>query len=83
MVEEGEPWPFGQWAHGPQGVFQYYRELLKTSDLRVITTYLDYVESRGAFCVLIWMLRCTCRLLLSRTGGFNESTEQKWKCRTR
>jgi hypothetical protein len=46
MVDEGEPWPFGQWAHGPQGVFQYYRELLKTSDLRVITTYLDYLSAK-------------------------------------
>jgi|ERR1700722_10447062 hypothetical protein len=46
MVEEGEPWPFGQWAHGAKGVFQYYRELLKTSDLRVITTYLDYLAAK-------------------------------------
>jgi hypothetical protein len=46
MVEEGEPWPFGQWEHGPQGVFQYYRELLKTSDLRVIITYLDYLSAK-------------------------------------
>jgi len=46
IVEEGEPWPFGQWAHGAKGVFQYYRELLKTSDLRVITTYLDYLAAK-------------------------------------
>jgi hypothetical protein len=46
MIEEREPWPFGQWAHGAKGVFQYYRELLKTSDLRVITTYLDYLASK-------------------------------------
>ena len=45
MIEEGEPWPFGQWAHGAKGVFQY-RELLMTSDLRVITTYLDYLASK-------------------------------------
>ena len=30
IVEEGEPWPFGQWAHGAKGVLQYYRELIKT-----------------------------------------------------
>jgi hypothetical protein len=46
MVEEGEPWPFGQWAHGAQGIFQYYRELLKTSDLRVMSTYLDYLAAK-------------------------------------
>jgi len=46
MVEEGAPWPFGQWAHGAKGVFQFYRELLKTSDLRVITTYLDYLTAK-------------------------------------
>lgn len=46
MVEEGEPWPFGQWAHGAKGIFQFYRELLKTSDLRVMTTYLDYLTAK-------------------------------------
>jgi len=46
MVEEGQPWPFGQWAHGSRGVFQFYRELLKTSDLRVMTTYLDYLAAK-------------------------------------
>jgi len=46
MVEEGEPWPFGQWAHGAKGVFQYYGELLNTTDLRVITTYLDYLAAK-------------------------------------
>ena len=46
MVDEGLPWPFGQWAHGARGVFQFYRELLKTSDLRVMTTYLDYLAAK-------------------------------------
>lgn len=46
MVEEGEPWPFGQWAHGAKGVFQFYREVLQISDLRVITTYLDYLSAK-------------------------------------
>jgi hypothetical protein len=46
MVEEGQPWPFGQWAHGVKGVFQFYREILKTSDLRAITTYLDYLAAK-------------------------------------
>jgi hypothetical protein len=46
LVEAGEPWPFGQWAHGAKGIFQYYRELLKTSDLRVIITYLEYITAK-------------------------------------
>jgi hypothetical protein len=46
LVEEGEPWPFGQWAHGVKGVFQYYRELLNTSDLPVITKYLEYITAK-------------------------------------
>lgn len=46
LVEAGEPWPFGQWAHGAKGVFQYYRELLKTADLSVIITYLEYLTAK-------------------------------------
>lgn len=46
LVEEGQPWPFGQWAHGAKGVFQFYRELLKTSDLRVMTNYLDCLAAK-------------------------------------
>jgi hypothetical protein len=46
LVEAGEPWPFGQWAHGAKGIFQYYREILKTSDLRVITIYLEYITAK-------------------------------------
>ena len=45
-VEEGQPWPFGQWAHGAKGIFQFYRELLKTSDRRVMTMYLDYLGAK-------------------------------------
>lgn len=45
-VEEGQPWPFGQWAHGAKGIFQFYGELLDTSDLRVMTTYLDYLAAK-------------------------------------
>ncbi len=45
-VEEGQPWPFGEWAHGAKGVFQFYSELLKTSDLRVMITYLDYLAGK-------------------------------------
>jgi hypothetical protein len=46
MVEAGEPWPFGEWAHGLKGVFQYYRDLLKTAELHVIITYLEYITAK-------------------------------------
>jgi len=46
MVEEGEPWPFGQWAHGAKGIFQFYRELLRTADLRVMIAYLDCLSAK-------------------------------------
>lgn len=46
MVEEGGTWPFGQWAHGTKGIFQYYCELLKTTDLRIITIYLKYLTAK-------------------------------------
>jgi hypothetical protein len=46
MVEEGQSWPFGQWAHGAKGIFQFYQELLKTSNLRAITNYLEYLAAK-------------------------------------
>ena len=46
MVEEGEPWPHGEWAHGTNGILQYYCELLKTTDLRVIIAYLEYIAAK-------------------------------------
>jgi hypothetical protein len=41
-------WRFGndQWAHGARGIFQFYRELLETSDVRVMTAYLDYLAAK-------------------------------------
>jgi len=47
MVEEGEPWPFGQWAHGPKGVFQFYRELLDTTELKVMIAYLACLSAEN------------------------------------
>ena len=47
IVEEGEPWPFGQWEHGARGVFQFYRELLNTSNLRVMMNYLVIVSKES------------------------------------
>src|SRR6516164_1608756 len=39
--------------------------------------------SHGAFALRTWTLQCPRRLLLSRNGGFSETTERKWQCGTR
>lgn len=46
LVEQGEPWPFGQWSHGAVGIVEFYSDLLSTDDIRVITRYLDYLASK-------------------------------------
>jgi hypothetical protein len=46
MVELGDPWPFGQWAHGAEGIRGYYAELLGSDDVDVITGYLDYLSKK-------------------------------------
>lgn len=46
LVELGEPWPFGQWSHGADGIRDYYTELLGTSDLRVIVKYLECLSAK-------------------------------------
>lgn len=32
LVELGAEWPFGQWKHGRDGLWEYYHELLNTTD---------------------------------------------------
>jgi hypothetical protein len=46
LVDLGQPWPFEQLKHGAKGVFQYYSELLKTADFRVISTFLEYLAAK-------------------------------------
>lgn len=46
LVEAGQPWPWGQWAHGAKGVFQFYREILKTADLSVMIAFLEYIAAK-------------------------------------
>jgi hypothetical protein len=43
LVRRGQPWPFGQWGHGAQGVYEYYTDLLGTDDLDVILKYLEWL----------------------------------------
>jgi len=46
LVERGDPWPFGQWAHGPGGIVEFYMELLGTKDVRIVLGHLDYLASK-------------------------------------
>jgi len=44
IVEQGKPWPFGEWAHGGDGVIDFYAELLGTRDLVRIASWLVELE---------------------------------------
>jgi hypothetical protein len=39
-VALGEEWPFGEWSHGLDGIYEYYRELLQTHDARTVWRFL-------------------------------------------
>jgi hypothetical protein len=43
LVERGEPWPFGEWAHGKTGLLEAYGEILGVAGEREIRRYLDYL----------------------------------------
>jgi hypothetical protein len=40
LVALGEDWPFGEWGHGRNGVYEYYQELLQTDDRRTLVRFL-------------------------------------------
>jgi hypothetical protein len=46
LVRLGESWPFGQWDHGAKGIREYYSELLKTDDVRVIIGFLEMLTRK-------------------------------------
>ena len=46
LVEQGDPWPLGQWAHGVEGIRNYYAELLGTQDVSVICAYLESLSAK-------------------------------------
>jgi hypothetical protein len=46
LVRRGQPWPFGEWGHGAKGTFEFYAELLETSDFAIIQRYLDYLTKK-------------------------------------
>ncbi|MBU4311199.1 MAG: hypothetical protein KJ706_00555 [Candidatus Omnitrophica bacterium] len=39
-VEAGQPWPFGQRAHGKDGAFEFYEEFLGVKGKEVVLNYL-------------------------------------------
>lgn len=46
LVERGEPWPFGEWRHGLNGMRDYYREVFGTDDLPAVRRYLECLASK-------------------------------------
>jgi hypothetical protein len=47
LVERGDPWPFGERAHGRPGLIQYYEELFQTNDPAAIVRYLECLSRDG------------------------------------
>jgi hypothetical protein len=46
LVEQGEPWPFGERPHGKPGLLQAYGEWFGTTDEKAIRLYLEYLSRR-------------------------------------
>ncbi len=46
LVERGDPWPFGEWAHGLQAKLDYYNGLLGTDNQQAILQYLRALEAK-------------------------------------
>jgi len=41
----GEEWPFGEWSHGSDGIWQFYGSLFNTEDRRVIAAHLEVLSA--------------------------------------
>jgi hypothetical protein len=41
MIEAGEGWPYGEWAHGGKGMLQFFGETIGTDDPRIIVKLID------------------------------------------
>ncbi|RJR45241.1 MAG: SEC-C domain-containing protein [Desulfobacteraceae bacterium] len=46
LVELGEPWPFGQWGHGADGIREFYAERLGTDDIYGLMAYVEYLAKK-------------------------------------
>jgi hypothetical protein len=47
LVELGEPWPFGHWGHGADGIREYYAGLLGTDHVRTIAQFVEYLTKEN------------------------------------
>jgi hypothetical protein len=45
LVENGDPWPFGEWGHGIEGVVQYFQELLSVAEAASIVPTLKAIAT--------------------------------------
>jgi hypothetical protein len=54
-VERGEPWPFGEWAHGGEGIVEFYGRLLGSSEPSRVRDLLEAVLRPS-----VKALRCPC-----------------------
>jgi hypothetical protein len=43
----GEEWPFGEWGHGANGIFEFYKELIGTDDKQVLISYLKVLSKQS------------------------------------
>ena len=41
LIQTGQSWPFGQWAHGANGILEFYGGLLDTNNPETIGRYLE------------------------------------------
>jgi hypothetical protein len=41
MVEAGEAWPYGEWAHGTKGMLQYFGETVGSNDPLTVVRLID------------------------------------------
>ena len=44
LVPLGEDWPFGEWSHGADGIYEFYQDVLGTSDRRTIKRFLHILS---------------------------------------
>lgn len=46
LVERGEPWPSGEWPHGPEGIAAFYASVLGINGHRRIQSALEVIEAK-------------------------------------
>jgi len=55
-VENGRPWPFGEWSHGDKGVREFYFEQFAITDGRAVCALLGFATRPQ----LSWVALCPC-----------------------